>query len=224
MGGTAETGSAERHDALDLGAGFCLRPALFSDHAALCRVCLATGDAGQDASAREDDPELLGMVFAVPYAVLTPDFSYVIAGPGDVCGYLLGTPSSASFYERYEREWLPPLQSRVTDPGEVESRWRGSDWVRRLVHRPPTLYPPALHAFPAHAHIDLLPEARGRGIGRACMRFLCERFAAAGASGVHLHVNPRNEGAQNFYRSLGFAVLDDASLPAGTTFMARHLP
>ena len=47
-------------------------------------VCLKTGDAGQDATAREDDPQLLGLIFAIPYQVLEPDFAFVIDGPNGV--------------------------------------------------------------------------------------------------------------------------------------------
>lgn len=209
---------------LDLGNGFELRHARASDRDALCRVCLMTGDAGQDASGREDDPDLVGMVFAVPYVVLEPDFAYAVEGQSGVCGYLFGAPDTVSFNERFEREWLPALQQKVRKSGCEQSHWQGSDWVRHLIHHPPTNFPPALHPYPAHAHIDLLPEARGCSIGRKGMTHICERLAAAGATGVHLQVNPRNIGAQAFYEKLGFAPLADPSLPHDTTFMVKRLP
>ena len=208
---------------LDLGQGFKLRHAISADTDALCRVCLLTGDAGLDASGREDAPDLVGLVYAVPYVRLEPDFAYAVEGPAGVCGYLFGVPNTASFNERFEHEWLPPLRRQVPDPGDDETQWRGSDWVRRLIHHPPTVYPPALHPYPAHAHIDLLREARGRAIGRQCMTYICGRLAAAGASGVHLQVNPRNIGGQAFYSKLGFALLHDESLPDDTTFMVKRL-
>src|SRR5690606_2058664 len=52
---------------LGLGGGFSLRKAQWSDYGALNRVCLLTGDSGKDASGREDDPDLLGLIYAVPY-------------------------------------------------------------------------------------------------------------------------------------------------------------
>ena len=54
---------------LDFGGGYRLRAALAEDHAALCMVCLKTGDSGKDATGREDDPDLLGLIYAVPYQV-----------------------------------------------------------------------------------------------------------------------------------------------------------
>jgi hypothetical protein len=52
---------------VDLPSGFTLRHAEARDHDALCDVCLKTGDSGADASAREDDPRLLGEIWALPY-------------------------------------------------------------------------------------------------------------------------------------------------------------
>lgn len=50
------------------------------------------------------------------------------------------------------------------------------------------------------------------------MRHLMERLASAGASGMHLQVSPRNDGALT-YRTLGFSRLEHASLPEDTAFM-----
>ena len=208
---------------LDFGDGFLLRRAGPGDHAALNRVCLLTGDSGQDATAREDDPDLLGLIYAVPYQVLAPEFAFVVEGPRGVCGYILGASESAAFYARMAREWFPPLAQRLRDPGADESRWTGSDWARHAIHHPQLAYPEVLHDYPAHGHIDLLAEARGRRIGSRGMRLLMARLAAAGARGMHLQVSPTNSGALRFYETLGFRELRDASLPEDTVFMVTAL-
>lgn len=209
--------------ALDLGDGYSLRQATAADHTALCTVCLKTGDSGKDATAREDDPQLLGMIYAVPYQVFAPQFASVIEGRDGVCGYVLGAPESAAFYRQMQEAWFPQLATRLVDPGSDATRWRGSDWARNAIHHPDLLYPPALHAYPAHGHIDLLPEAQGKGIGRRAMEHMLAQLAQAGARGVHLQVSPSNTGAQGFYRALGFTELRDMSLPVRTTFMVRTL-
>lgn len=207
---------------LDLGGGFVLRRAEEGDHAALCRVCLETGDAGADASRREDDPALIGLIYAVPYQVLEPDFAFVVDGPQGVAGYLLGTPNTAAFNARLAQDWYPRLQADVTRPPQDPALWRGSDWARHAILHPRLAVPEALRPFPAHGHIDLLPPARGRGIGRRCMGFLEERLRRAGTPGLFLDVHPDNARAQAFYRSLGYRTLDrdaaDASL-----FMVKRL-
>lgn len=208
---------------LEFGDGFSLRHARAEDHPAMCRVCLLTGDSGKDASAREDDPDLLGLIYAVPYQVYSPDFAFVVDGPDGVCGYVLGTPDSASFYAWMREVWLPPIAQRLADPGPDESLWRGSDWARHAIHHPDFAYPPVLHPYPAHAHIDLLEPARGRHIGRRALTHLMQALAAAGAGALHLGVGPSNRSAQAFYRKLGFERLTDPSLPRHTIFMTHQL-
>lgn len=208
---------------LDFGDGYGLRKAQPGDHAALNRVCLLTGDSGKDASRREDDPDLLGLIYAVPYQVLSSDFAFVVQGPAGVCGYVLGTADSAAFYALMERDWLPPFRARLSDPGPDESRWQGSDWARHAIHHPEFVYPEVLHDYPAHGHIDLLEEVRGRKIGTRALRLLMDRLRETGAPGMHLQVSPSNVGALRFYETLGFSRLEHASLPEHTVFMVRAL-
>jgi ribosomal protein S18 acetylase RimI-like enzyme len=64
-------------------------------------------------------------------------------------------------------------------------------------------------------HIDsfyVLPETRGRGVGRALMDEAYREMRRAGASTVALEVVAGNEVAQRFYERDGFA----------TTFMQMH--
>lgn len=206
---------------IDFGNGFVLRRATPDDRGALCRICLRTGDAGEDASAREDDPTLMGQIYAVPYQVLEPDFAFVIEGPAGPAGYLLGTPDTEAFNARLASDWYPRLRETVASVGPDPASWRGSDWARHAIHHADLAVPPALRAFPAHGHIDLLPDARGRGIGQRCVAYLEEVLAAAGADGMFLDVNPHNARAQRFYRAMGFAQCEEPSLPATSVFMAK---
>lgn len=208
---------------LEFGGGFSLRQARQGDHAALEMVCLRTGDAGQDATGREDDPRLLGLIYAVPYQVYAQEFAFVVEGQEGVCGYVLGVPDSAAFYERLRREWFPPLAARLADPGTDETGWRGSDWARAMIHRPQLVFGAALRDFPAHGHIDLLEETRGRRIGSQAMAHVMARLKEAGAPGMHLQVSPSNAGALRFYETLGFSRLVDARLPDHSVFMVTAL-
>jgi ribosomal protein S18 acetylase RimI-like enzyme len=207
----------------DCGNGFSIRQATAADHDALCQICLRTGDAGRDATAREDDPSLLGMLYAVPYQVLERDFAFVIEGPGGVCGYVLGARDTSAFNRRLEAEWYPSLRQKLSDPGPDERSWRGSDWARCLIHHPKLAVPAALAPYPSHGHIDLLPEARGRGIGRQGMELLMLRLTAAGSPGLFLQVDPRNRNALRFYERLGFAKLRAPDLPRHSVFMVKAL-
>ncbi|MER8960350.1 GNAT family N-acetyltransferase [Mesorhizobium sp. M0701] len=208
---------------LDFGGGFFLRRATTADHAALAMICLKTGNAGKDASGREDDPDLLGLLYTIPYQVLEPELAFIIDSPAGAAGYLLGAADTGAFNASLASDWYPDLQRRVADPGPDSSRWRGSDWARHRVHHPDFAVPPALTAYPSHGHIDLLPQARGKGIGRRAMEFLGQRLAASGSTGIHLEVMPENDDALRFYKAIGFDVLQDADPPKHRIFVAKRL-
>jgi len=200
-----------------------LRPARRADLPGLYEVCLKTGDSGKDGTSLHDDPSLLGKFYVGPYVALEPDFAFTLEGPSGPVGYLLGALDTQDFNRRFESEWLTPLRRTIHDPGRDMTTWRDSDWVRRLIHVPELAFPEALHPYPAHAHIDLLPEARGHGFGRRLMLFLMARLAARGAQGLHLSVAPSNAGGQAFYRKLGFAHVEAPELPRHTYFMGQNL-
>ncbi len=61
-----------------------------------------------------------------------------------------------------------------------------------------------LERFPAHLHIDLLPEAQGQGLGRALLRDAATRLVAEGVPGIHLAYDSANPGAAAFYDRLGW--------------------
>src|SRR5262245_30548802 len=142
FGGATATGISAM--AVELKAGFALRHAQERDHDARCDVCLRTGDAGEDATEREDDPRLLGFVWALPYQVLEPDFAFVIEDLEGVAGYVLGTPDTPRFDAMLEKRWFPALRRSVRDPGGDETVWRGSDWARYRIHHTEYVFPPVL--------------------------------------------------------------------------------
>lgn len=201
-------------------AGFGLRRATPADHGALKDVCLKTGDSGGDGTRLQDDPNILGLVYTVPYQVFAPEFAYVLEDGAGVCGYVLGVPDTEAFDDWLHADWYPSLRTGRRDPGPDPARWQQSDWVRRRLFAPRAPTPVDLGRFPAHGHIDLLERARGRGIGRLMMERLMADLAQAGAPGLFLEVSHQNFPAQAFYRRLGFQVLADG---ADALFMGKDL-
>jgi GNAT superfamily N-acetyltransferase len=57
--------------------------------------------------------------------------------------------------------------------------------------------------YPAQLHINLAPEWRGRGLGRALVDAFCVHAAAAGAPGVHVFTG-RGMRNVSFYNAAGF--------------------
>ena len=61
--------------------------------------------------------------------------------------------------------------------------------------------------YPAHLHIDLLPECQGQGYGRKLIESLIVHLKDSDIKGLMLHVSRNNEGAIAFYKRCGFCVL-----------------
>ena len=202
-----------------------IRPYEAGDEAALRRVCLLTGDNGEDGTGLYSDPDLLSDIFAVPYAVLNPETCFVAvdAESGQVVGYIVGTPDATRFVERYRKEWLPEVGGRHQEPPEVPDFV--SDLQAAMAWR---LHNPSVDArvvwdYPAHLHIDLLPEAQGKGGGRALMERFLDAARAHGAEGVHLHCATDNTNARAFYARLGFEplVLPGSEEDPGSVLLVR---
>ncbi|MBB5019651.1 ribosomal protein S18 acetylase RimI-like enzyme [Chitinivorax tropicus] len=199
-------------------ARFEIRPYQAADLTTLYRICLLTGDQGLDASAQYSDPQLIGHVYAGPYAVLEPDSCYVLTQDGQVVGYVIGAPDSARFHARCEESWFPSLRRRYPMPAE-QDRSAEAQMIRALHRGHPPL--PDTAGYPAHVHIDLLPEAQGLGWGRRLMQTLLDDFTRRSVPGVHLGVSAGNQRGLAFYRQTGWRRL---SLQDWGEVLGQRLP
>jgi GNAT superfamily N-acetyltransferase len=81
---------------------------------------------------------------------------------------------------------------------------------------------PELAAYPAHLHIDLLPEWQGRGFGRELMRTFWRALRERGVPAVHLVMATASTPARAFCDRTGFHVVEAAGLdPADVTCLGR---
>lgn len=168
---------------------------------ALYRICLETGDAGQDATALYRDPKLVGHVYAAPYGVLFPESAFVVEDEVGVGGYVIGAADTAEFEARTEREWWPRLRAIYPDPPAPATP---AEHMAHHIHHPERTPQHILEAYPAHLHIDLLPRFQGKGFGVRMMDVWMSRAAELGARAAHLGVGLRNARAVKFYRAYGF--------------------
>ncbi len=91
------------------------------------------------------------------------------------------TPDTDAFEEWFRDEWWPQFADRWPRPGEERSRQDGI--LRYAYGRRPGREPYA-DGYPAHLHIDLLPELQGQGWGRRLIDTLDRRAARAGCPGT----------------------------------------
>ena len=189
------------------------------DRADCFDVCIKTGRAGQDATGIYSDDDLIPEIFCGPYVDLEPDLAFVVDDGERVIGYAFGTADTRAFVERYRAAVLPGFVKRF---GDLEGKSADEREMTELGLNPDRMIAPHLDEYPAHLHIDLLPQARGQGVGRRLIETLLDEFAARGATGVHLDMDPANADAGAFYARLGFHILNPGD--DDTVRFAMRLP
>ncbi|MFZ9747921.1 MAG: GNAT family N-acetyltransferase [Opitutaceae bacterium] len=200
---------------------FTLRLAEPNDRAACYAVCLGTGDSGRDATHLHADPDALGHVYVGAYLAFAPEFALVLEDAAGVCGYALAALDTRDFQRRYVEEWLPPLRKLRPAPSGPAGRWSRDEALWNLYHHPELFTPEPYAGFPSHLHIDLLPRAQGRGLGRTMMTELLQRLTVRGSPGVHLAMAADNHRAAAFYARLGFREL---ARGGDAIYLGRSLP
>ena len=117
----------------------------------LYRICLRTGNSGDDATALYRDPDLLGHVYAAPYGLFEPALAFVVEDELGVGGYCLGALDTRAFEQRLEERWWPSLRRRYREP-DVRYRdvWTPDERAAYVIHHPwransrrPRMYPPS---------------------------------------------------------------------------------
>ncbi len=189
------------------------------DRDALFDICMRTAEAGGDARHLYEDQDLMPNIFAAPYAYLEPGLTFVLDDGTRVVGYILGTSDTPRFVKEFRERWLPLIAERHPAPaGEPVTR---DEQRAVLLHWPERMIVPEMAAYPAHLHIDLLPDYQGRGYGRLLAYTFFDALAKAGAPRVHLSMLTVNTAARAFYDRIGFRELAVAD-PGVLTFLGRE--
>jgi ribosomal protein S18 acetylase RimI-like enzyme len=69
-------------------------------------------------------------------------------------------------------------------------------------------------------HIDLLPRAQGRGLGKKMMTVILKKLVKKNSPGVHLGMATTNARAERFYKKLGF---DELARMGDTLYLGKTL-
>jgi ribosomal protein S18 acetylase RimI-like enzyme len=195
-----------------------IRPFRVGDEGALARICLLTADAGADATGIFEDDSIWAEVFVLPYVHRHPDLAFVVeADDGRVVGYIVCAPDSDEFEDWFHDQWWPQRGARWPKPSAERSPQDGTliyAYGRRSGVEPYGA------EYPAHLHIDLLPELQGQGWGRRLIETLVTVLRERGVTGLHLVAASANAGALAFYPRVGFTAIPSH---AGVQAFAMHL-
>jgi ribosomal protein S18 acetylase RimI-like enzyme len=196
-----------------------IRPYRPEDRSALDDICVRTAHNGQDSRPHYADPGIFPATFAAPYVHLEPELAFVLDdGQGRAVGYILGAADTPRFAEAFRATWLPLVADRYPKPPQPPRT--PDEAMAGLLHNPERMVLPELAAYPAHLHIDLLPEWQGRGHGRRLMRTFLATLQDRGVPAVHLAMATANTRARAFYDRMGFHELDVPE-PGSATYLGR---
>ncbi len=175
-----------------------IRPATPADEQQIARICLLTGADGGNASGHFGDDTALADVFALPYLHGPSCFTWVVDIDGEARGYVVAAADTQAFQQWFSEDWWPDRRLLHT------LRTDGDAWLLPSAADPTRCLSDAVAEYPAHLHIDLLPELQGAGWGRRLIDTLVAQLAEQGVHGVHLVAPRANRPAQEFYPKVGF--------------------
>ena len=179
-----------------------VRPARISDLESIGYISHHTGLLGEPIEEHFPDRNLWTDAFVRPFLEVGC-CNFVAEVEGRVVGYIIGSCDPSSF-ERYVHTRLPLF---------LLKRWlRGSypNWRRELGYlwRAWRFAESAASwkRYPAQLHINLLPEARGLGLGSSLMQTFLDCLHEKGIGGVQLSTTEKNDAALRLYQKFGFHV------------------
>lgn len=183
-----------------------LRPYRAADRDRVAEICVRTALSGDDATGVLSDDAIWPAIFVLPYVDRHPEFAFVVDDETHgVVGYVVGAPDTRDFEEWFRADWWPRQSAEWPEPAVEATR---EDGVLIYAYGRGPGVEPYGDQYPAHLHIDLLPEAQGQGWGRRLIDALAEALRDAGVSGLHLVSAADNAPALAFYRHLGLVELD----------------
>ncbi|MDE5985479.1 MAG: GNAT family N-acetyltransferase [Eubacterium sp.] len=167
-----------------------IRKMLKSDIPKAEYICLATADAKLKCDEEQKQTTLL--LYSKYYTRAALDSCFVLTDENDCAvGYILCAPS----YKKYKKEFC---KNELKELAKINPRafFNGISCVLGNM--------PYAKDYPAHMHIDILPEFQAKGYGGILLTSLCEYLKSNGITGLMLIVDSKNFNAVKFYKKHGF--------------------
>ncbi len=154
-------------------------------------VCLhSEGEAPE-----KDMCEVVLHLFCNYYLENEPENCYVLSDDGKAVGYVICAEKFDKFKEAYFNKYVP----QVIPYGENFINWANEAYVLQEKFK---------ENYPAHLHIDILPEYQRGGWGGKLIKTLFNHLKEKEIKGVMLTTGTANITANNFYKKYGFQVLE----------------
>ncbi len=152
-------------------------------------ICLETGPSN---AYEPKERALLLACFCDYYIENEPENCFVVADDGDnAVGYIFCTGDFDRYYEIFRRKYIPAAREASLSKGIMA-------WF--------TTFPTRYYAkkYPAHLHIDILPDYQRQGFGSKLMDANINNLKAKNVPAVMLVCGSKNQKGINFYKKYGF--------------------
>ena len=135
-------------------------------------------------------------VYCDYYIEKEPENCFVAVDENDrAIGYIISTENFDKFYPVFVDEYYTRIK-------KWEFRRRKSALRSVIPHEK------YKEEYPAHLHIDILPEYQHMGLGTKLMNALCDHLRQKGIKGVMFTVWHKNHNAIKFYEKYGFKLIE----------------
>jgi ribosomal protein S18 acetylase RimI-like enzyme len=173
-------------------------------------ICYETGYMGESVRGHFSDKLLFARLFSLYYVDYEPQNCYVADYLGRAVGYLVGSQDTLKQKEQFRKK----MYSKVLQRALLYTSWRHPKdfkrllkWAKMSVSEYDKEHQYIIQEYPAHLHIDILPDYHRLGIGKRLMEQFLTHLKEHKVKGVHLGTSSRNENAIPFYLGLGFKIL-----------------
>lgn len=139
--------------------------------------------------------EFILHTFCDYYIEKEPENCFVLDDAGKAVGYIICTQDYDRYKAVFDKEYLP-LTAHLGE--ENYKRAKESTILQNKYNAD----------YPAHLHIDILPEHHRQGWGGKLLKTLSEHLASKGIKGVMLTTGTCNTNACSFYKKYGFTELE----------------
>ena len=197
-----------------------IRPYQSADEPAIQDITYLTGYKGEDLTGRGycRDTRLWFMIFIGYYTRFEPEHCFVATDTenGRVVGFICGTPDTLRQEALFRKRMVPRLFLRLFGytswryPRCFINIWRMFREYARGTEDASN--DPIIAQYPAHLHINLLPDFQSQGLGSQLMRHFEDHMRTLGVTGLHLGTTNKNIKAVPFYHKMGFEIVHDSGI------------
>ena len=129
------------------------------------------------------------------YIEQEPENCFVLDDDGKAVGYVICTENYDKFKPVFDAEYLP----RTKNMNPHRYQWAMESTVLQAKYK---------DIYPAHLHIDILPEYHRKGYGGKLINALFDHLRSKGVKGVMLTVGACNSTGIGFYKKYGFELVE----------------